>query len=278
MSETLISIIIPCYNMGGLLLETIQSVEDIYNPQIHEVIIIDDGSTDDETVKIISDINTHQVVRQKNGGLANARNTGITLSKGDFLLFLDSDNLLTNGYLTKGVEVMQKHPEIDVVYGVSEKFGDETGKLDTKPYNLQTLMSYNYIDACCLVRKSLINEIGGFDENLKVPGLADWELWLRASFHGKAFYYLDDVVVQKYRVRADSMIRNVNRSKAERDIAYDYLSEKFPSFINTEAISNFYFKKFNEHTFGWTAKLFIKKYFPSLFGKLVARGKFSKYL
>lgn len=278
MSKILISIIIPCYNMGSLLLETINSVENVYNPDIHEVIIIDDGSTDEETIKIINEINTHQVVRQKNGGLANARNTGIFNSKGDLLLFLDSDNLLTDGYLKQGVDVLEEHPDVDIVYGLSEKFGEETGKLDTIPYNLQTLMSYNYIDACCLVRKELLNEIGGFDEQLKVSGLADWEMWLRASFHGKKFYYLEDVVVQRYRVRANSMIRKVNKSKAERDIAYDYLSKKFPSFINTEAVSDFYFKKFKDHPIGWTAKLFIKKYFPALFDKLVAKGRFSKYL
>lgn len=276
MATTKISIIIPCYNMGNFLLEAIESVEKVYDPAIHEVIIVDDGSNESLTLEIIAGIKKHRVITQKNGGLANARNTGISNSKGKYLLFLDADNLLTNGYLSVGAEILDQNAKVDIVYGESEMFGDTTGFLPTRPFNLQTLMSYNYIDACCLIRKTLLEELGGFDEKMPVQGLEDWELWLRASFKGKQFYYLNGTIVQKYRVRGRSMIGIVGKKK--RDSVYDYLEKKYPKHLSFTNLSDFYYKKFEAQTLGWTAKLFIKKYFPSFYEKLVVNGKFSRYL
>lgn len=276
MSDPLVSIIIPCYNMGTLLAETVESVEKVYTPGLHEVIIIDDGSTDSVTLDVLDNIKGHQIIRKKNEGLARARNTGISLSKGEFLIFLDSDNLLTDGYLTKGIEVLKQHPEVDIVYGESEIFGESGGFWFTKSFDLQTLMCYNYIDACSLVRKKIFDELGGFDPDMPAQGMEDWEMWLRAAFSGKKFYYMEDVTIQKYRVRADSMIRKVDKKK--RDAIFEYLQKKHPTFLNYDGISDFYFEKFNKGTFGWTMKLFIIKYFPRLHKRLVKKGKLSRYL
>lgn len=275
MDNPKISIIIPCYNMANYLTETIDSVERIYNREIHEVIVVDDGSTDNRTKEILSTIKNHRLIRKKNGGLSSARNAGIAEAKGEYLLFLDADNLLTEGYLTKGATVLDNHKEWDIVYGESEKFGRESGFLFTKPFDLQTLMSYNYIDACCLVRKNLFEELGGFDEEMKI-GFEDWEMWLRAAYHRKRFCYLKDVVVQKYRVRQDSMFRKIDKEK--RDAIFDYLEKKYSGFLGLAGVSDFYYKKFREQTLGWTAKLFIRKYLPSLYKRLVSGGKISRYL
>lgn len=275
MANPLVSVIIPCYNMGNYLSETIKSVEKVINPELHEVIIVDDGSTENNTLNILNNIKSHQVVRQKNGGLSNARNTGISLSKGKYLIFLDSDNLLTDSYLTKGVAILEANKEVDIVYGDSEVFGEGHGFLNAKPYDLQTLMSYNYIDACCLIRKKIFDDLGGFDESMKT-GYEDWEMWLRAGFNRKRFYYLEGVIIQKYRIRKDSMLNKIDKRK--RDAIFDYLSNKYPSFLNFSGVSDFYYEKFRAQTLGWTTKLFLKKYFPSLYKSLVGKGKLSKYL
>lgn len=276
MTNIKVSIIIPCYNMGNYLSEAVESVEKVYDSSTHEVIVVDDGSNDSLTLKVLHSIKNHRVITQKNGGLANARNTGVLNSEGKYLLFLDADNLLTDGYLSKGTGILDHNENIDIVYGESEMFGESEGFLPTKPFNLQMLMCHNYIDACCLIRKTLFEELGGFDEKMPVQGLEDWELWLRASFKGKQFYYLNGTVVQKYRVRSRSMIGIVGKKK--RDSIYDYLENKYPEHLSFRELSDFYYKKFDNQTLGWTAKLFIKKYFPTLFEKLVASGKFSKYL
>lgn len=276
MSQPVVSIIIPCYNSGSLLEETIKSIEKIYTPELHEVIIVNDGSTDKKTVEILSQISKHKVINQENGGLANARNTGIKNSAGKYLLFLDSDNLLTEGYLKEGVNVLENDVNIDIVYGESEKFGEERGRLNVIPFNLQTLMTYNYIDACCLIRRNLFDDLGGFDEKMKVQGYEDWELWIRAASHNKKFFYMEGVIVQKYRVLNSSMIRSVN--KKDRDHVFEYLEKKYPSFLNFSGVSDFYYEKFRKQTLGWTTKLFLKKYIPSLYKILIRKGKLSKYL
>lgn len=276
MDNVLISIIIPCYNMGTFLTEAVESVEKVYDSDIHEIIIVNDGSTDPETLRILAAISHHLVINKNNGGLANARNAGIANSRGKYLLFLDADNLLTNGYLTAGVDFLDTHEDTDIVYGDSEMFGERTGFLPAKPYNLQTLMTGNYIDACCLIRKSVFDELGGFDEGMPVQGLEDWEMWLRAAFNGRQFHYLEGTVIQQYRVRSRSMIGVVNKKR--RDAVYDYLEKKYPSRLSFANLSDFYFKKFETQPLGWTAKLFIKKYFPTLYNRLVTKGKFSKYL
>lgn len=275
MDTPLITIIVPCYNMGHYLTETLNSIEKVFQPDIHEVIVVNDGSTDEKTLTLLREIKNFKVIHKENGGLSSARNKGISESSGSYLLFLDADNLLTDGYLTGGVAVLRNRQEIDIVYGESETFGNSTGRLYTKDYNLQTLMSYNYIDACCLVRKSLFDEIGLFDESMK-SGYEDWEMWLRAGLHNKKFYYLKDVVVQKYRIRGGSMLQKIDKKK--RDEIFDYLEKKYPELMGLSGVSDFYFRKFDEHPLGWTLKLFLKKYFPSLFNKLVSRGKISKYL
>lgn len=276
MPEPLVSIIIPCYNMADMLAETIESVENVYDKDKHEVIIIDDGSTDSRTIEILDAVTRHQVIRKQNQGLARARNTGISRARGKYLIFLDSDNLLTDGYLTHGVQILNNHPEIDIVYGESEIFGEAGGLWFTKSFDLQTLMCYNYIDACSMVRKNIFDDLGGFDDKMPVQGMEDWEMWLRAAFNGKKFYYMEGIVIQKYRVRAGSMIRKVDKKK--RDAVFAYMQQKHPTFLNYDGISDFYFEKFNKGTLGWTTKLFIKKYFPLLHRRLIEKGKFSRYL
>lgn len=275
MPDILVSIIIPCYNMGSLLTETLDSVRRVYQSAIHEVIIVNDGSTDAQTLQILSDLKEFKVVHKDNGGLSSARNAGIAVANGKYLLFLDADNLLTDGYLTKGVEVLNHQPGVDIVYGESETFGDSTGLLFTKPYDLQTLLSFNYIDACCLVRKSLFDEIGGFDEKMKM-GFEDWEMWLRAGLKLKGFYYLKGVVIQKYRVRGNSMLRGIDKKK--RDTNFAYLESKYAGLINLTGVSDYYYHKFNIHPFGWPAKLFIRKFFPAWYQRLIQKGKISRYL
>ncbi len=265
--------------MADYLLETIQSVEKVYNPALHEIIIVDDGSNDKRTLEILDSLTKHTLIRKENGGVASARNEGIQKASGEYLIFLDSDNLLTKGYLTSGIEIMKSHPDIDIVYGESEIFGESQGKINTRPYNLQTLMTYNYIDTCCLVRKRMLDELGGFDENMRdTTGIEDWEMWLRASYHGKKFYYMEGVTIQKYRMLGNSMMRKLNRDKRKRDKALKYLEDKYPSFLNFTEVSDFYFMKFNTQTFGWTAKLYLRKYFPNWYRKLVQKGKLSMYV
>jgi len=272
----LVSIIIPCYNMGTLLLETIDSVQKVIDPAKHEVLIVNDGSTDGETLKVLDGLRSrYTIIDQHNQGLSAARNTGILAATGKYLLFLDADNLLTDAYLTQGVAVMETHAEIDIVYGPSMAFGGEKEfLLPVRPFNLQMLMIDNYIDACCLVRKTAFDGIGLFDTNMKV-GMEDWEMWLRMAFNQRKFYFLEGTVVQKYRVRSNSMIHTIGKNR--RDSTMEYIAKKYPEQLDFDAMSDFTYRKFKAAPLGWTAKFFIKRFSEPLFNYLVSKGKIRKH-
>ncbi len=123
----LISLITPCYNHGKYIDEAIASIP--YNKLNCEIehIIINDGSTDPFTLKKLNQLgeNGYNVIHQENMGLATARNNGIKMAKGKYILPLDSDNKLNENYFTKAVKVLENNETIDVVYGDSIFFGEE---------------------------------------------------------------------------------------------------------------------------------------------------------
>src|ERR671910_1122682 len=111
----LVSVVIPCYNQAHFLGEAIESVLSQSYPH-HEIVVVDDGSTDD-TSEVASRYDGVRLVRQENRGLAGARNTGIRHSEGDYLVFLDADDRLLPEALRAGVECFESHPECAFVFG-----------------------------------------------------------------------------------------------------------------------------------------------------------------
>jgi glycosyltransferase involved in cell wall biosynthesis len=200
-----VSIIIPCFNDGQFLLEAIQSAEKC-SAHRYEIVVVNDGSTDFTTLKILSDIEQrgHRVLHQANRGLARARNQGIFAGSGRYILALDADNRIRPNYLARGIEILDGNADIDVVYGDAEYFGDKTGRNRVPEFNLRRLLEWNYIDACAVFRKSAWERCGGYDENMPSQGFEDWDLWCRIALSGGNFYHVDEMLFD-YRVRKDSM-------------------------------------------------------------------------
>jgi glycosyltransferase involved in cell wall biosynthesis len=202
-----VSIIIPCYNHGAMLREALASVEQVRNSNLLEVIVVDDGSSEAETTMIVSELNKpgYLVVAQPNRGPGAARNTGIRLAKGEFILPLDSDNRLRDVYLNEGVSLLKQNPSVGVVYADAEYFGDRSGRWQVPEFNLLALIRTNFIDACALYRKSLWEEVGGYDEHKPLSGWEDWDFYLRVAARGRTFVHLSKIGFD-YRVRADSQL------------------------------------------------------------------------
>jgi glycosyltransferase involved in cell wall biosynthesis len=203
--EGKVSIVIPCYNQGAMLREALASIEQVRNANLLEVIVVDDGSSEAETAKILSEAREagYSVVSQPNRGPSAARNTGIRLAKGEFILPLDSDNRLRDVYLDEGVSVLRKNPRVGVVYADAEYFGERCGRWYVSDFNLLSLIRMNFIDACALYRRKLWEELGGYDE--KIMGVEDWDLWLRLAAYGASFVHLSKIGFD-YRVRWDSVM------------------------------------------------------------------------
>jgi glycosyltransferase involved in cell wall biosynthesis len=169
------------------------------------VIIVDDGSSEAETSKILDELakTGHCVVSQPHRGLGAARNAGIRLAQGEFILPLDSDDRLRDVYLNDGVFLLKNNPRLGIVYSDAEYFGDRSGRWQIPEFDLLSLIRGNFIDACALFRKKLWEEVGGYDERMPWMGWEDWDLWLGAAYYGASFVHLPKVGFD-YRVRNDS--------------------------------------------------------------------------
>lgn len=189
-----ISVVIPLYNKGERVCRTIKSVL-IQNYQDFEIIVVDDGSTDDSAnyVKSFCDERIHYVYKE-NAGVSSARNTGIVESKNEWIYFLDADDELDEGALSSFVELHESFPELKLLAGKSKwmKKG-----IDVQPNKLHYKKSYvsktPYFDIWLnryrpgirniLVHRDLINKFGVYDVRLSF--FEDWEFPLRMLRYGK---------------------------------------------------------------------------------------------
>ena len=205
-----ISIIIPCYNMGEFVDEALKSVLSYPTQNEIEVIIVNDGSNDNNYTKKILDSYNYDnvfVIHQSNKGLGNARNTGIKLAKSPFLILLDSDNRIRHNYIKKGIEILSSEPNVGVVYGNNKQFGLSNKLVNVGDFDITKLLVRNYIDACVVLRKSAWLSINGYDEDMPLMGYEDWDLNLRLFFKGWEFKYFNEILFD-YRLRHNSMLEN----------------------------------------------------------------------
>src|SRR5258706_5799107 len=172
----LVSIITPCYNHGNYLDEAIASIpySDIGSGEI-EHIIINDGSTDKQTIDKLNELQRkgYNVINQNNLGLAAARNNGISGAKGKYIIPLDCDNKLHPNYFTRAIDILEKFESIDVVYGNAQFFGNENILYRPGQFNIVAMLKKNCIDACAVYRKSMWNKTGGYDEDMPAMGNED---------------------------------------------------------------------------------------------------------
>jgi glycosyltransferase involved in cell wall biosynthesis len=205
--EGKVSIIVPCCNHGRMLRDALASIEQVRNANLLEVIIVDDGSSEAETTRILDEATKagYSIISQPNRGPGAARNTGIRLAKGEFVLPLDSDNRLRTAYLNEGVSLLKKNLSVGVIYADAEYFGERSGRWRVPDFNLLSLVRMNFIDTCALYRRKLWEEVGGYDEKKSLMGVEDWDFWLRLACRGTTFAHLDEIGFD-YRVRKDSLI------------------------------------------------------------------------
>jgi glycosyltransferase involved in cell wall biosynthesis len=177
---TLVSAVIPCYNQSALLGEAIESViSQSYWPI--ETIVVDDGSTDD-TAEVASSYGVG-CIRQENGGVAEARNTGARAASGDFLLFLDADDVLALKTIEAGVSCLSTHTNAAFVFGQPEVVGLRPGlvppRVESDHYLRLLESNFIWMPGLVLYRRRAFDEVGGFDPRLS--GAADWELYFRMA-------------------------------------------------------------------------------------------------
>lgn len=210
----MISIIIPTYNSAHMVCDTINSVLSS-KEEDYEIIVVNDGSTDNTETVIASYLSDKRIkyIEQENKGLSGARNTGVLNAKGEYLVFLDADDIILPDKLTIQKNYLEENPDYDIAYSNSEWFIEDdfenTRKVNFPVYTehiINHLIFGNFIHVnSVMVRKDAIIKAGLFDEKLRE--LEDWDLWLRMALNGSKFGFTPGVH-SKVRIRKGSMTSN----------------------------------------------------------------------
>lgn len=195
-----ISVIMPCYNDGIYIMEAIDSVK-AQTYRNWELIIIDDGSDDEETINIISQIQDPRITILHTDHLrpAGARNFGIRHAKGTYILPLDSDDKIEQTYMARAIQILEENQNIGVVYCKARLFGEKSGLWELPEYSFRTMLLDNIVFVTALFYKSDWEKAGGFSTTM-AAGMEDYDFWLSIMELGKEIYQIPEVLFY-YRIK-----------------------------------------------------------------------------
>jgi glycosyltransferase involved in cell wall biosynthesis len=209
-----VSVVIPTYNRSALVREAVDSVLAQTHPDV-EVIVVDDGSTDDTPSVLAAYGDRIRVICKENAGGTAARNTGLEAAGGEFVNVLDHDDLFRPDKIERQLRMFAARPRVSVVHCGFDRIDSAGALLDRRPRlpegDLTTLLQYGcYIwSGGPLIRASALREVGLFDES---AWSSDAELWLRLALAGHRFACVQDCL-GSYRVLPDSSMRDVERTE-----------------------------------------------------------------
>lgn len=219
----LLSVVIPTYNRADYIALTIESVLQQTYDNI-EVIVIDDGSTDNTAVVLEAFAPQVRYVRQQNAERGASRNHGLRLASGKYVAFLDSDDLWLRDKVAGGIELLEARPDVGLLCTDAVEIdgnGMERRILRAHGFSGQVtgkLLENNFvIMPTHIARASAVRQIGGFREERELSGSEDWEMWVRLSLVADIAYVPE--VTAKYRVHtantmssASGMQRSMGRA------------------------------------------------------------------
>ena len=203
--KPIISIVIPCYNLGRYLHEAVESVlKQSY--QEFEIIILDDGSTDDFTSWLLKNFDRPKtvVIRQLNAGLAATRNRGIARASGRYICCLDPDDRLRPEFFAEAVGVLEREPEVGLVSGFFEMFDERDDTFRYGSCEFPDLLAYNQAIEPAIFRRDVCEKAGGYCETFSASGIEDWDLWISFIELGYRAHVIPEIVWE-YRIRPDQM-------------------------------------------------------------------------
>ena len=227
MIDKKVSVVIPTYNCGQYISKAIESVLN-QTYQNFEIIVIDDGSTDNTKSVLIPYMDKIKYIYKKNGGPSGARNLGINNAKGEYIAFLDADDLLLEEYLSKCVNYIEKN-RYDLVWTdsyadiynengifICRKSGEREDYPSNKDYLYEKLFKrfQNGFSGTyrIVIKKDCFNKIGYFDENLII--IEDWDLWLRIAKNKLNIGYIQEYL-SIYRRHGKSLCRSKNNERTK---------------------------------------------------------------
>jgi len=193
-----VSVVVPCYNAERYIQSALRSVVSQAWPKL-ELIVVDDGSSDRGPDIVQTHFGNAMLIRQQNQGIAAARNAGLAAATNEWIAFIDADDYWLPGKLQKQFDALARHPEARMSYGAWHVWQSEESEPSAELLKMlrnrdspsldnggpsgwiytQLLLDCAVWTSTVLMNRSLLGEIGGFDESLRVG--EDYDLWLRAS-------------------------------------------------------------------------------------------------
>ena len=219
--KDLISVVIPCFNSGSTLKKAIDSVKSQTWNSV-EIILIDDGSNDSNTLEIIDSIINIEVIKTKNQGLSAARNVGISASNGKYILLLDSDDWLEPDAIEKLLSKLKKSHPHSFSYSLTQLEGERQGVISRK-YNFFEQLFLNQVPYSILISKKLIIQCGGYDEQM-INGFEDWDLNIRLGLNN-IYGVVVNAPLFHYRVSKNGML--LSKSANKHAHIWGYIQQKY---------------------------------------------------
>ena len=214
MSEARVAVVIPCWNDGATLEQTLESVR---HQESCEIVVVDDGSTDPATIELMERLPQRgiSVIRQSNRGAAAARMAAVAATYGRYVLPLDADDLLTPGALTELADALDATPEAALVWGDQITFGDAEIYMRTAPVLDPWWITYeNRLPMTSLIRRHHLELAGGWSLG---EGYEDWDLWMSFAERGFTGHRIPFVTL-RYRLHG-SRLYDAGRKRHDEHVA-----------------------------------------------------------
>lgn len=211
-----ISIVSPCYNHGRYIREMLQSV---FSQSFHayEVIIVNDGSDDDDTKNILNNIDYRnvKVINSPHRGPACARNIGIREAQTELIVNLDADDKIAPTFLEKAYDAFLTHDNLGIVNSATQFFGAQSGIFYLESYSLDKMLRDNQIHSTALFRKADWGKVGGYSEEF-IYGIEDYDFWLSIIELGRDVYRIPEPLIYYRKYNDPAACRSERRKKSRK--------------------------------------------------------------
>jgi len=247
MNSPLVSFIIPYYNSGNTIQETIDS---IFNQSYKnfDVWIINDGSTDTKSIEKLNEFENNpqiKILHQENAGPSVARNNAIKQSTAEIIIPLDADDKITKHAIENSLPFLLNNEKLGVVYGNLKYFGTENYLKIQEPFEIKKQILWNQIAICCLIKMEVFESVGYYDEFLSKLGLEDWEFWIRVYEQGWHFNKIDEPL---FEIRMNANSRTFQVANKNIDTIKEYVYKKHTLLLAKEFNDLYYAYKMLKET------------------------------
>ena len=226
------SIIVAFYNQEEVFGQTLDSILS-QDEGGFEVIIVNDGSSNEAASwleKLVDGNKQIQLIHQENTGPGSARNIGVNLSKGEYVIFLDGDDLMGEGCLSSFKSVIESTPNNDIIISDCEFFGTkELYKKQNIP-SFPQLLAYNTLIICAAIKRSFLGENLRFEPSMDRIGLEDWELWISIVAKTPKFNYISKSL---FKIRVTKSSRTTDTANQKKEEAFSIIYSKHAGLIRS---------------------------------------------